>query len=114
MSSYSGWTNYETWLVKVWLDNDQGSYDYWRDRSIELWEECDDLNRKDRLFEISRNLEIELKDQNSEILCPSLSSGIYADLLNASLQVVNWQEIAESLADESTDGLELKVTEGLA
>ena len=22
---YSGWTNYETWLVKLWLDNDQWS-----------------------------------------------------------------------------------------
>jgi hypothetical protein len=25
MSNYNGWTNYETWLVKLWLDNDQWS-----------------------------------------------------------------------------------------
>ena len=26
--TYNGWTNYETWNVKLWLDND-GELDYW-------------------------------------------------------------------------------------
>lgn len=25
--TYNGWTNYETWNVALWLDNDQESYD---------------------------------------------------------------------------------------
>lgn len=24
--SYQGWTNYETWAVSLWLDNDKGLY----------------------------------------------------------------------------------------
>lgn len=30
---YNGWTNYETWCVSLWLDNDSGSYDHWRERA---------------------------------------------------------------------------------
>jgi len=30
---YNGWTNYETWLVKLWIDNEQGSQDYWIERA---------------------------------------------------------------------------------
>ena len=24
--TYNGWTNYETWAVGLWIDNEQGSY----------------------------------------------------------------------------------------
>ncbi len=24
--SYNGWSNYETWNVSLWLNNDEGSY----------------------------------------------------------------------------------------
>ena len=24
---YNGWTNYETWNYKLWLDNNQATYD---------------------------------------------------------------------------------------
>ena len=26
--SYNGWTNYETWNVALWIDNDETSYEY--------------------------------------------------------------------------------------
>jgi len=29
-NTYNGWTNYETWVTALWLDNDQASYAYWR------------------------------------------------------------------------------------
>ena len=32
-TSYNGWPNYETWAVKLWLDNDQGLCEYWRETS---------------------------------------------------------------------------------
>ena len=28
--SYNGWTNYETWNVALWMDNDETSYTYAR------------------------------------------------------------------------------------
>jgi hypothetical protein len=30
---YNGWTNYETWAVSLWLDNEQPSYLYWREQA---------------------------------------------------------------------------------
>jgi hypothetical protein len=30
MADYNGWKNYETWNLKLWLDNDQDTYHYWQ------------------------------------------------------------------------------------
>ena len=27
MSTYNGWTNYETWNVALWIDNERGTYE---------------------------------------------------------------------------------------
>lgn len=30
---YNGWVNYETWLVNLWIDNDQGEHEYWQEQT---------------------------------------------------------------------------------
>lgn len=32
---YNGYTNYPTWNVKLWIDNEEGSYNYWHDAARE-------------------------------------------------------------------------------
>jgi hypothetical protein len=88
---YQGWTNYETWCVKLWIDNEENSYNYWQERAKELKEEGGEL--------ITRGLADELKeafDENN----PLEEAGVYTDLLYSALGEVNWYEISESILKE--------------
>ena len=40
-TTYNGWKNYETWNVKLWIDNEEGSYRYWEEVAGEIWEEVE-------------------------------------------------------------------------
>ena len=81
---YNGWANYETWLTKLWIDNDQDSQEYW----AETARMCDDAR------ELARYLE----RQHVELM-PDLSNGIYSDLLLSALRAVDWYEIALALKE---------------
>ena len=87
--TYNGWTNYETWNVKLWLDNDQGEHDYWLLRS---WEVDGDVYA----------LENELKDAVYENY-PDIPPSMYSDILNAGLSSVNWREIAEAMIEDAKE-----------
>ena len=90
--TYNGWSNYETWNIKLWLDNEEGSYRY-----------CKDLVRRAKN---TRDLSLQLKDMIEEN-APELGASMYADLLNSSISEVNWYEIAESyLADKEDEDAE--------
>lgn len=79
MSTYQGWTNYETWCVALWLDNEEGSYNY-----------CVELATNNRsAYELGEVL----KEMHQEA-APEVT-GVFADLQNAALSAVNWRELAE-------------------
>lgn len=94
--SYQGWTNYETWAVALWLDNDQGSYEYWRDVAEEIKEDEGDEDDEDIHLAA---LASRLKDEFEEGM-PDLGASLWSDLLGAALSEVNWYEIAKSKYDE--------------
>ena len=101
MSSYNGWSNYETWNFKLWMDND-GSDQYWTERCEEVWQSGDE-DDEDRSADATRQLEKELEDNAYENM-PEVG-GFYGDVLNASVREVNWREIAEHLmADAELEG----------
>lgn len=89
---YNGWTNYETWVVKLWIDND-GSSDYWAQMA-------DDCLATDE-GEANTSLSDILKEAHESEL-PKVE-GFAADLLNAAMSEVNWYEIAESLLNEAKE-----------
>lgn len=96
--SYEGYSNYETWIVKIWIDNDQGSYLYWQECANDVFEN----SKPDRTFTRRERAKIYLADMlESEIKgnAPELT-GTYADLLTAALSAVDWQEIAGELIDD--------------
>lgn len=92
MSDYNGWSNYETWNVALWIDNEEGSYRHWRDQVCEALEAEQD--RDDAVNTVSKALRAEIEDQMPEL------NGCYSDLLSAALSEVNWYEIAENWVDD--------------
>ena len=100
--TYNGWSNYETWNWNLWLDNDQGAYEYWANRVQELnaihfvpdyeWETESDI----RVRELANELEADCED--SMELLPT--AGPFADILNAGVSRINWREIAENMLSE--------------
>jgi hypothetical protein len=88
---YNGWTNYETWLVKLWMDNDQGSYEYWREATKEHLT----VDKDDGLISLAD----QLKEEHTEAATEGLE-GFRLDLMGAALSEVDWREIAESLIKE--------------
>ena len=84
--AYNGWTNYETWNVALWLDNEEGSYHYWNDRAQEI---ANDEGKEDGACTLADELKASIGDNAPEL------EGTYSDLLSAALSEVDWYEIAE-------------------
>jgi hypothetical protein len=83
---YNGWSNYETWNFKLWLDNDEPSYK----RTQELVKACG----KDE-FELASNLSDLAHNE-----APELHASFYSDVMLASVREVNYLEVARSLLEE--------------
>jgi hypothetical protein len=103
-TGYQGWTNYETWAVKLWMDNDAGSYEYWRETTQSVVAECGDKSPNEFADKAQNErimLAALLKDAHEEGAEQFMGdqSSVYADLMNAALGSVNWHEIADSLLE---------------
>jgi hypothetical protein len=94
---YNGWSNYETWVVNLWMDNEQGSQDFIRETAKEIYAEAkatDSWTREESArFCLSDWLRV-LYDEN----LPAVP-GVYGDLLGGALGAVNWDEIARHHID---------------
>ena len=104
MSDYNGWTNYETWNVKLWLDNDQYLQD-WQEETVKHARNVE--NRYNRLSNSLRDTKFTLADMVKEYvtdsdngLIPDLGATMASDLLGSALDNVNWIEIAESMLSD--------------
>ena len=102
MMKYNGWTNYETWNFKLWLDNDQDLHNYIIGE-IKKIRAFPDKNNK--VNEVSNFLRSYIEDNvpnlsvstRSQSVHGSMSdkNGFYNDILNAALRDINTYEIAE-------------------
>ena len=93
MSGYNGWSNYETWIVKLWMDN-SGDADYWADANAArcpLWSDAD-------VYGLARDIKVAHEDAVPDDLD---AVGWAADLLGAAMSAVNWEEIARHILDDA-------------
>lgn len=97
LSEYNGWTNYPTWAVNLWMDNDQASAMFWERESIDCLE-YHNHDRSDSIYVMEERLK-EYHEENN----PIDGANAYADVLSWALQYVNWREIAEHLIDSAME-----------
>lgn len=104
--SYQGWTNYETWAVKLWMDNEEPSYRHWTDRAETAHEAISHRIPGATLHDIPvHNLADEVKEWVQEN-APEVQ-GMYSDLLQGAIGSVNYHEIAESLLETAQENAEV-------
>jgi hypothetical protein len=88
--AYNGWTNYETWCVKLHMDNEESLQRCFAQAAKEAVRDCGDR----AAFVLADRIEEWHKDAMPEV------TGVFCDLLNASMSEVNWHAIARNLVDE--------------
>jgi len=94
---YNGYTNYETWVTSLWMDNEPHTNEYlhelanrkpaYRSSALELVDKAEDLEdyvRDILLGDSSTDLKLEHRH------------GLGTDLLTHAVGEVNWREIIES------------------
>lgn len=81
----NGWTNFETWCVKLWLDSDEGTY-----RNIRYMAEY-----AESVHDFSDMLSDFITDG-----IPIESGTMYSDLIENAISKVNCDEIAEAVFNE--------------
>lgn len=80
---YNGWTNYETWCVNLWIDNEEASQDFWH-RAAE---------RAKDVYQLAGWMRTHFEEA-----VPALD-GFWADMPGAALSEVDWDEIATHMFD---------------
>ncbi len=91
---YNGWYNYETWLLKLWQDNDQGEQEYWQEAA----EQCVKTDGKeDAVHPLADMMREHYEAQAVEAIG---TTGLFCDMITAALHEVNWREIAQHYVDE--------------
>ena len=106
-NEYNGWTNYETWLVNLWMDNEQGSHEYWREVAEDEYEHAEgtaySTKEEQARYRLAKFLQ---GSYDVELALNPNESSVYHDLLGAALSSVNWDEIARHWIDAVIEDLE--------
>jgi hypothetical protein len=97
---YNGWSNYETWVTVLWIDNDEGSYTYSRELVAEGVADSvgnDFRTPQGVVADLLKGwMESAMYDWEPE------HASVFTDLLHAAFSEVDWYEIADNYLSEVT------------
>ena len=103
--TYNGYSNYETWAVQLWIDNNESSSAYWRRLAEEVYnhqasEQTHFSKVEDAACILTEKLRESYSDGMERVLSDANAMGtVWTDLLNASVCAVNFGEIAKNLME---------------
>ena len=96
--TYNGWSNYETWCAKLWMDNDQGTYEMHQERLEALVKEHTDADNVLDADAVTRGLASMLEnDVEDSDMYGVIPDGMLGDLLRGAIAEIDWREIADSM-----------------
>jgi GTP1/Obg family GTP-binding protein len=98
MTKYNGWSNYETWNFKLWLDNDEDLHNYIIGEIKKIKEIG--TSHIHEVSEVSNFLRSYIEDNVPSLMPLSDKNGFYNDILNAALRDISTYEIAESYLED--------------
>lgn len=119
-TGYNGWRNYETWLVALWIDNDEGTQDAAREIAQETAlrspeRECPLLDNSYWAVPENRNRWYDrkagdairdfLEDPENGAL-PDTGASLAADLIGSALESVDWEAIGRHYQPEEAPTVE--------
>ena len=87
--TYNGWSTYETWLVNLWIQNEESLY-----AALHA-----DVVDAASLYDAREILKAWL-DNEYDLFVEDNGHGLFQDLLKGALDEVNWYEIAKNWRDE--------------
>lgn len=88
---YNGWTNKPTWLVKLWIDNDQDEQEFWLERAALVF---------NAPYALAQELEETYEDAQSELVGVT---GFWSDLMSWAIASVDWTSIARAFIEEAME-----------
>ena len=86
MAEYNGWSNYETWNFKLWMDNDGG---------------CCDYTEYDDAYKLSIHLKDEAEEMFYGIFEEAGINGWMHDICSVALTSIDFYEIAEAIIKDN-------------
>lgn len=90
--TYNGWSTYETWLVNLWIQNDQALHAALHDEIVN----AGSFYAAKQVLQTWLENEVDLHLEAAG----ATHGGLIPDLLRGALQEVNWYEIAKNWRDE--------------
>lgn len=95
--SYNGWSSYETWLAKIWIDEGYAGGEAEISRIAERLLDAED-DRDDAIYQLAKEIKDRLMENRWEFAGDA--AGLFSDLLTAAISQIDFEELATAFVDD--------------